>query len=110
MTIKKVPLIKAKKIPQKEVILDPNGFFVIEIEKKQNDIRVEYYSNVYKENKIVSGILKMVFIGDKADSLCDTIVKNVPNLLATHYMYLGRELQKAQIALENNKKYIQGGC
>ncbi|UCF49064.1 MAG: DUF4346 domain-containing protein [Thermoplasmatales archaeon] len=110
MADKVVPLIKAKKIPQKDVILDPNGFFVIEIDKKKNEIRVEYYSNVYKGKKIVSGILEKVFTGIKADSICDTVVKNVPNLLPTHYMYLGRELQKAEYCLEKNIKYIQGGC
>jgi len=110
MVDKEIPLIKAKKITQRDVILDPNGFFVIEIDKKLNDIRVEYYSNVYRGKRIVSGILEKVFSGKKADSLCDTIVKNVPNLLPTHYMYLGRELQRAQCALEKNKKYIQGGC
>jgi len=110
MADKKIPLIKAKKTAKKDVILDPSGFFVIELDKKQNMIRVEFYSNVYKNEKIVSGILKKVFIGEKADALCDTIENNIPGLLSTHYMYLGRELQKAQNALEKNLKYIQGGC
>lgn len=110
MVDKEVPLIKAKKAPQKDVILDPNGFFVIEVDRKQNGIRIEYYSNVYKNKRIVSGILEKVFSGNKADALCDTIVKNAPNLLSEHYMYLGRELQRAQCALEKNKKYVQGGC
>ncbi len=110
MADKEVPLIKAKKIPQKDVILDPNGFFVIEIDRTHKEIRVEYYSNVYKEKRIVSGILEMVFTGKKAESLCDTIVKNVPNLLPTHYMYLGRELQRAEYSLEKNIEYLQGGC
>ena len=110
MVVKEVPLIRAKKTSEKDVILDPNGFFVIEIEKKQKQIRVEYYSNVYKNNRIVSGILKKVFLGNKADTLCDTIVKNVPELLPTHYAYIGRELQRAQCSLEKNKKYVQGGC
>ena len=110
MAVKEVPLIKAKKNPQKEVILDPNGFFVIEVDKKQIEIRVEYYSNVYKNKRIVSGVIEKVFTGNKADSLCDTIIKNSPALLPEHYMYLGRELQRAQCALEKNKKYVQGGC
>ncbi len=110
MVDKEIPLIYAKKIPKKDVILDPNGFFVIELNNKQKEIRVEYYSNVYKNNKIVSGILKKVFLGKEADALCDTIVKNVPKLLPTHYAYLGRELQRAQCSLEKNKKYVQGGC
>ena len=110
MADKEIPLIKAKKINQKDIILDPNGFFVIEIDRKNDEIRVEYYSNVYMSKKIVSGNIEKVFSGKKADSLCDTIVKNIPNLLPAHYMYLGRELQRAQCALEKNKKYIQGGC
>jgi len=110
MVDREVPLIKAKKIPRKDVILDSNGFFVIEVDGKQKEIRVEYYSNVYKNKRIVSGILEKVFFGSKADALCDTVANNVPNLLPTHYMYLGRELQNAQIALDKNKKYSQGGC
>ena len=110
MVDKEVPLIKAKKIPQKDVILDPKGFFVIEVNKKQSEIRVEYYSNVYKNKRIVSGIFEKVLSGNKADALCDTIVKHVPGLLPAHYMYLGRELQRAQCALEKNTKYVQGGC
>ena len=110
MADKEIPLIRAKKINQKDIILDPNGFFVIEIDRKKDEIRVEYYSNVYRGKKIVSGNIEKVFSGKKADSLCDTIVTNIPDLLPTHYMYLGRELQRAQCALEKNKKYIQGGC
>lgn len=110
MVDKEIPLIIAKKTLEKNVILDPNGFFVIEIDKKQKKIRVEYYKNVYKNNKIVSGILEKVFTGTEADALCDTIAKNVPDLLPEHYMYLGREIQNAQIALEKKSKYFQGGC
>ena len=108
MADKKVPLIQAKKTPQKDVVLDDAGFFVIEV--RDNQIFVEYYSNVYKEDKIVSGNLKSVFFGNKADALSDTIVRNITNLRNEHYMYLGRELQKAQYCLEQNRKYIQGGC
>ena len=110
MVDKEVPLINATKTARKDVVLDPEGFFVIEIDTNQKKIRVEYYSNVYKENRIVSGNLQMVFSGDEADALCDTIAQNIPTLLPEHYLYLGRELQKAQLALEQNKKYVQGGC
>lgn len=108
--VKKVPLIKASKTLKKDVKLDPNGFFVIEIDRKEKEIQVEYYKNVYKKEKIVSGNLKKIFVGKNADALCDTIVKNVPDLLPEHYMYLGRELQRAEYALSKNIKYEQGGC
>jgi len=108
MKDKTIPVIKESKTMKKDVILDPNGFFVIEINNKE--IRIEYYKNVYKNNMIISGILEKVFVGKKADALCDTIAKNIKNLRIEHYMYIGRELQKAQTCLENNIKYIQGGC
>jgi dihydropteroate synthase len=110
MVDKEVPLIQARKTLQKDVMLDPQGFFVIEIDRKREEIRVEYYSNVYKKKKIVSGILEKVIVGRKADALSDTIGKHVSGLRPEHYMYLGRELQKAQRALEQGKKYVQGGC
>jgi len=108
MADKKVPLIEAKKTSEKDVILDPQGFFVIEVYEK--GIRVEYYSNVYKEKRIVSGHLEKVFTGTKADALSDTIASHIPRLRPEHYLYLGRELQKAQQAFEQKKKYVQGGC
>jgi len=109
MVDKEIPLVDAEKTPQKEVILDPGGFFVITVKKKKH-IRAEYYSNVYKKNKIVSGRLEKVFTGTKANALCDTIAKHVPDLRPEHYSYLGRELQRAQYALEHNEKYVQDGC
>ena len=103
-----IPLIKAKKTSKNDVILDPKGFFVIEIHDRE--IIVEYYTNVYKNKKIVSGKLKKVFSGTNADALCDTISKHITYMRPEHYMYLGRELIKAQYAILNNKKYVQGGC
>ncbi len=108
MVDNEVPLIKAKKTPQKDVILDPKGFFVIELH--DGEIRVEYYTNVYRNNQIVSGKLEKVFSGVKADALCDTMAKHVSDLMPEHYLYLGRELVMAQQALENKKEYVQDGC
>ncbi len=111
MVDKEVPLVEAKKTPQKDIVLDTEGFFVIEVDRTKNKIRVEYYTNVCKENKIVSGSLEKVFLGDKADALCDVIVKHVSTTLRPeHYMYLGREIQRAEYALEKNKEYVQDGC
>lgn len=108
MVDKEIPLIKAKKTMEKDVILDPKGFFVIEIDME--GIRTEYYSNVYKNKRIVSGRLEKVFIGTKADALSDSIAQHVRFLRPEHYLYIGRELQKAQLAFEQKKKYVQGGC
>jgi len=108
MVDREVPLYAARKTAEKDVILDPAGFFVIEVSGV--GIRVEYYSNVYREGRIVSGHLEMVFTGTRADALSDTIAARVPRLLPTHYLYLGRELQRAQGAFEQKASYVQGGC
>jgi hypothetical protein len=103
-----IPCIQAKKTSSKAVQLDTEGFFVIEIVDQK--IRVEYYSNVYKKGKIVSGKLKMIFVGTQANALCDTIARHIPSLYPGHYLYLGRELQRAKDALVSGKKYVQDGC
>jgi len=108
MPDKIIPIFKAKKKLRKDVILDPEGFFIIEL--FNDEIKVEYYKNVYKKNKIVSGVLKMIFTGKNADALCDTIADNIDDLRKEHYMYLGREIYKAAKCLKENKKYVQGGC
>ncbi|MBN1280696.1 MAG: hypothetical protein JXA00_03515 [Candidatus Thermoplasmatota archaeon] len=108
MADKDIPLISAKKTAEKDVLLDPQGFFVIEVHAR--DIRVEYYTNVYRNKRIVSGKLQKVFTGTQADALSDTIAQHVPRLRPEHYLYLGRELQKAQQAFEQKTKYVQGGC
>ncbi|MEF8848239.1 MAG: DUF4346 domain-containing protein [Candidatus Thermoplasmatota archaeon] len=110
MVDKDVALIEASKTSKENVSLDPNGFFVIEVDRKKSRIRAEFYSNVYKKNRIVSGDLQKVFLGEKADALCDTIARNVEDLLPEHYLYLGRELQKAEYALQNDVEYVQDGC
>ena len=110
MVDKEIPLIKAEKRSAKDVNLDPAGFFVIEIDNDKSEIRVEYYTNVVKKERIVSGSLQIVFIGRSADELCETIVLHIKDLMADHYMYLGRELQRAECAIKNKRKYVQGGC
>ena len=108
MDKKEVPLVHAKKTIEKDLVLDPNGFFVIEV--RDNAIFVEYYKNVYKNNRIVSGNIKKVFKGLRADEICDTIANHVPDLLPGHYLYLGRELKVAEQALDRKSVYEQGGC
>ena len=108
MVDKEVPLYAARKTAEKNVVLDPAGFFVIELYAK--GIRVEYYSNVYRRKRIVSGRLEAVFTGVRANALCDTIAAHVPALLPTHYLYLGRELLRAQEAFAGKRAYVQGGC
>ena len=70
-------------------------------------INVEFYENVIKEGKVVSGKLLMVFQGKKAQDLSYSIAKHVKNLRAEHYIYLGRELIRAEQSIKNKNKYKQ---
>lgn len=108
MADREVPVYVARKTKEKDVRLDPAGFFVIEVNRE--GIRVEFYSNVYRDGRIASGLLEAVFTGVRADALSDTIAEHVPRLLPEHYLYLGRELVRAQEAFEQRLKYVQGGC
>jgi hypothetical protein len=108
MVEKQIPMIEASKTLRKDVILDPSGFFVIIVLDEK--IIVESYSNVTKDGRIVSGKLRRVFRGTRADALCDTIARFEKDLLPEHYLYLGRELMHAEEALIQKKPYVQGGC
>jgi hypothetical protein len=105
MPKKNIPLIIAEKNKKFNCNLDPNGFFII---NTSNDlINVEFYENVIKENKIVSGKLLMVFQGHKADALSQSIVQHIKGLTPEHYIYLGRELILAEKSIKDKTKYKQ---
>ena len=77
MVDREIPLIKAKKTKEKDVVLDPAGFFVIELSK--DGIRTEYFSNVYKNKRIVSGRLEKVFTGTKVSDLVCIFRFSIPS-------------------------------
>jgi 5-methyltetrahydropteroyltriglutamate--homocysteine methyltransferase len=82
---------------------DSKGYFYIFLNKERGEIRAEHYS--------YSHILDRVINGKNAESILHAILKS--NLISDtsngmrHFGYLGTELQKAEIALENNLEYIQ---
>jgi hypothetical protein len=103
-----VPVIAARKTKEKDVVLDKKGFFVIEL--VDNQIQVEFYHNVMKNHRIVSGKLSKIFVGSSAAAISDTIARHIPGLRSDHLLYLGRELMRAEIALKNNESFEQDGC
>jgi len=102
---KEIPVIYADENYTLKKELDPNGFFVIEI--REDKIFVEYYKNVIRDNRIVSGELIKIFNGDNAEKLSNAILVETPELQKDHYMYLGRELMKAELALRSKTRYEQ---
>lgn len=83
---------------------DPNGFFVVSLRLNQKKIVVEHLRN----NKITKKV-----VGDSAQDICYKIgqMQMVGDFEQTveHAMYLGRELQKAEVCLKNQLAYEQDG-
>lgn len=100
--IDKVEEIEARACP--EWIPDPKGFFVIFLDRKRKRITAEHYH----ENK-----LRHKITGNSAKDISETIanldlIGDFPQT-KEHAMYLARELQKAEIALQNDLDYEQDG-
>ncbi|MDD5738348.1 MAG: DUF4346 domain-containing protein [Candidatus Pacebacteria bacterium] len=83
---------------------DPNGFFVVYLRPAQKKIIVEHLQNGKTTQKV---------IGDSALDICYKIgqMQMVGDFEQTveHAMYLGRELQKAELCLKNQISYEQDG-
>jgi len=84
----------------KEFVIDDKGYFLIRLDREKKNIEVAFCN---EKNKIV---LKV--IGKKPIDIYQTIInKEKLELRKDHYAYLGRELEKAFIALNNNLEYVQ---
>jgi len=102
--MKEIDKIQAKENEKME--FDQSGFFTIMV---KDEIIVEHYKNVQKEGKleVETGNIDAVVTGTNAKAICDTLVRE--NLVSRldHAAYLGRELQKAEIALKEGLEYEQ---
>ncbi|MDO9538257.1 MAG: DUF4346 domain-containing protein [Thermoplasmata archaeon] len=103
----KVETIEATK--HKRMVKDPYGFFTIFLDKGRSEIVVEFYEQVVKgkDNKVTTGKLGLVVCGTAAEAICHTIAREDLVSRFDHASYLGRELQKAEIALKNRLPYTQ---
>ena len=100
--IKKIKCIKAR-VFEKKYVPDPKGSFQIAIDKEKDEIIAQHYNSDLELNLQITGktahqitdtIIRMGLIGDFSES-------------KDHAAYLGRELTKAEICLENGLDYVQ---
>jgi thymidylate synthase len=77
---------------------DQCGNFLIIIENDQI---------IVQQTSPGSGELVKVYSGKNAKRLYQAIAQDVPHLNVSHALYIGTELQKAEIALKYNLEYIQ---
>ena len=116
--------ITDKKLSQRDIILDPSGYFIIKIDQINKKIIVEHYLNNIDSKGIALDPLtnkpiqcdkqnkrqhNQIFEGNTAKEIGILIVEKNRNLISKldHALYLGRELQKAEECLLKNNEYIQ---
>ena len=103
----KVEVLEATK--SRKMVKDPSGFFTIFVDKEREEIVVEFYEPSVKDKakKAETGRLGMVVCGSSAEAICHTIAREELVSRVDHAAYLGRELQKAEIALRYRLAYTQ---
>ena len=93
-------IVEANYDDKKEFVLDPKGYFLIRVDRKEKKIEVAFCE---KPN-----VVSLTVRGKKPIDIYQTIInKEKLELRKDHYAYLGRELEKAYIALKENIEYVQ---
>ncbi len=94
-----VKRIQASYDDRKEFVLDPKGYFLIRIIPESKSIEVGFC----KQGNIVEAIIT----GNNPTEIYQTILREKIIERPDHAAYLGRELQKAALALELGLPYVQ---
>ncbi len=88
--------------PSGRVVLDRAGYFVVVPLEESRVITVEHYA--------YDNTLLRTIEGANARSLYLTVVENRWVSELSHAAYLGKELAKAELALQYGFKYVQDGA
>ena len=91
--------IKAEYEDMKEFKMDSKGYFLIRVNKDKKRVEVGHCGELNEVDVMV--------YGDKPIDVYMTIIKRGLVSEMGHAAYLGREIQKACIALKHNLKYVQ---
>jgi len=111
-------------LSNRDIDLDPLGYFIIKIDFVTKKIIAEHYLNkIDKEGTAIDPITNKpiecdskeerkynkIFSGNTAKEIGILITERNDNLISKfdHALYIGRELQKAEECLKGNYKYIQ---
>ena len=113
-----------KELSNRDIDLDPLGYFIIKVDLSTKKIIVEHYlNNIDREGIAIDPITNkpiecdskeerewnQIFKGNTAKELGILITEKQDNLISKfdHALYIGRELQKAENCILRNYKYIQ---
>ncbi len=104
-TSKEIPVVYAGWDYRKEWTVDEKydeNWFVINVDYEKKQIIADHYTGYGEETQQCCKI-----IGVKAEEIAAEIVKRGKITKLYHAAYLGKELQKAETALKQGKKYVQ---
>jgi len=98
--------ITAKYHKIKDWVMDPNGYFLIKIDRKKKLIKVGYCKLKKLNNDVMHNMVSIVS-GKNAIEIVNTLIKN--NYISSHQHAadMGIELCKAELALKYKLNYIQ---
>ena len=98
--------IEAKYHKIKDWVMDPKGYFLIHVDKKENCIRVGYCKFTKLNNNPVNDMVAEI-VGKSAIEIVNTLIRENYISSLQHAGDMGIELHKAELALKYNLSYTQ---
>ena len=98
--------ITAKYHKIKDWVMDPKGYFLINIDRKNNLLRVGYCKFTKQGNNPVNDMVAEI-VGKTAIEIVNTLIKENYISSLQHAGDMGIELCKAELALKYNLDYVQ---
>ena len=98
--------ITAKYHKIKDWVMDPKGYFLINIDRKNNLLRVGFCKFTKQGNNPVNDMVAEI-VGKTAIEIVNTLIKENYISSLQHAGDMGIELCKAELALKNNLNYVQ---
>ena len=98
--------ITAKYHKIKDWVMDPKGYFLINIDRKNNLLRVGYCKFTKLGNNPANEMVAEI-VGKTAIEIVNTLIKENYISSLQHAGDMGIELCKAELALKNNLDYVQ---
>lgn len=82
-----------------EQILDPKGYFLIRLKRDTKEMEIGFCRK--------GNVVEMIIVGKSPKEIYDTLIRRRLVSRLGHAAYLGRELEKAYVALRLNSEYVQ---
>ena len=98
--------IVAKYHKIKDWVMDPKGYFLIEIDRKNKLLRVGYCKFTKLGSNPINDMVSIVS-GKTAIEIVNTLIRNKYISSLQHAADMGIELCKAELALKYNLNYVQ---